>query len=166
MTTTWRRYSWRAAIGSGTIAGAIFIILEMVLFPVAGLGSPWAPIRMIAAIVLGPGVLPPPDTFSLAIFLVAMVVHFSLSILYATIYAVIWRGFLRLDLPWPTALPQGLFGLVIYLINFYGFAALFPWFAGERNWVSIVTHITWGLILPVAYETCDPDTRSRQEHST
>lgn len=160
MTSSRRRFSWRAAIAAGIIAGVIFIVLEMVLVPVAGLGTPWVPIRMIAAIVLGPDVLPPPDTFSLPIFVVAMLVHFSLSILYANIYAVIWRGFLRFSVRLPTALPQGLFGLVIYLINFYGFTALFPWFAGARNWISILTHITWGLILPIAYEACDPRARS------
>lgn len=160
MISSRRRYNWKAAIAAGIIAGAVFIILEMVLVPVAGLGTPWEPIRMIAAIVLGPDVLPPPDTFSLPIFMVAMLLHFSLSIFYATIYAAIWHGFLRLGARLPTTLPTGLFGLVIYLINFYGFTALFPWFAQARNWISILTHVTWGFILPVAYEACNSRARS------
>lgn len=44
------------------------------------------------------------------------------------------------------------FGLTLYVVNFYGFTALFPWFAMARNWVSIVSHAVFGLAAAWAYE--------------
>jgi hypothetical protein len=40
----------------------------------------------------------------------------------------------------------GLLGLLLYGINFYGFTAVFPWFAEGRSWVSMFTHIVFGMI--------------------
>ncbi len=42
---------------------------------------------MIAAIILGKEVLPPPATFNLSIFVTALVVHLILSIAYVLILA-------------------------------------------------------------------------------
>jgi hypothetical protein len=42
--------------------------------------------------------------------------------------------------------------LVIYFVNFYGFAAIWPWFAQARNWVSILSHITFGVVLAWSYK--------------
>lgn len=40
-TLTTRAIDWKAAIIAGIIAGAIFMILEMILVPLVGGGSPW-----------------------------------------------------------------------------------------------------------------------------
>jgi hypothetical protein len=69
------------------------------------------------------------------------------------IYAVI-LAFLVHRLELVTALlVGGLFGLALYLVNFYGFTAIFPWFAEARNWVSIVSPIVFGLLAAWAYKT-------------
>ena len=39
--------SWKAAIWAGIIAGAVFMMLEMVLVGTVGGQSPWGPPRMI-----------------------------------------------------------------------------------------------------------------------
>lgn len=103
---------------------------------------------MIAAIVMGPAVLTPRTTFDAGIFAVAMVLHFSLSTLYAVARVWILEGWLP-NLP---AYIQGAFGLIIYLVNFYGFTRFFPWFIEARSWVAIFVHISWGVILPLAYD--------------
>jgi hypothetical protein len=138
---------WSAAVWAGVIAGAIFMMLEMIMVPVFLGGSPWAPPRMIAAIVLGKGVLPPPATFDLVILMVAMVVHFALSIAFALILALFIA---RLGLGAALAVGAA-FGLVLYLVNFYGMTAIFPWFAMARNWVSVVAHILFGVIAAWSY---------------
>lgn len=140
---------WSAAVWAGVIAGAVFLVLEMMMVPLFLDGSPWAPPRMIAAMVLGKGVLPPPATFDLGILMVAMAVHFALSIAFALVLAVFaarrGRG---------VALGVGAaFGLVLYLVNFYGMTAIFPWFAMARNWVSVFAHVVFGLIAAWAYFT-------------
>ena len=137
-----RTIDWSAAVWAGIISGAIFMMLEMLMVPLFLGGSAWAPPRMIAAIAMGKEVLPPPATFDLGILMMAMVVHFALSILFALVLApmIVRLGF-------GAALAVGAaFGLALYLINFYGMTALFPWFAMARNWVSIFAHVMFGLI--------------------
>lgn len=137
-----------AAVWSGVIAGAIFMVLEMIMVPLFLDGSPWGPPRMIAAMAMGEGVLPPPATFDVGIVMVAMIVHFLLSIIFAVMLAfpIARMGF-------GAALGVGAaFGLLLYLVNFYGFTAIFPWFAMARSWVSIVAHILFGLIAAWSYK--------------
>ncbi|MDQ3636011.1 MAG: hypothetical protein M3405_16140 [Acidobacteriota bacterium] len=132
--------NWKAAIIAGIVAGAIFMMLEMILVPLVGGGSPWGPPRMIAAIGMGKEVLPPPGDFALMPVMVAMVIHFVLSIIFAVILAFIIQRF-SLGL---AILIGAIFGLLLYFINFYGFTAVFPWFAMARNAVSIFSHIVFG----------------------
>ena len=102
---------------------------------------------MIAAIVMGKGVLPPPETFDATIVLVAMVVHFVLSVVFVIPLALVLHRMASA----PALLVGGVYGLVLYLVNFYLFTAVFPWFAMARNWVSIVTHILFGVVAAWAY---------------
>lgn len=139
---------WPAAIYSGLIAGAIFMMLEMAMVPLFLGGSAWGPPRMIAAIVLGREVLPPPATFDFGVLMAAMAVHFALSVLYAVAFDWVTE---RLGLG-VTVLLGALFGLALYFINFYGFTAVFPWFAGARNWVSIFSHIVFGAAVALTYK--------------
>lgn len=44
-----------------------------------------------------------------------------------------------------------IFGLVLYLVNFYLFTAVFPWFAMARNWISVFSHIAFGLLAGWVY---------------
>jgi hypothetical protein len=44
------------------------------------------------------------------------------------------------------------FGLAIYVVNFYGFTALFPWFADARGWIAILSHAVFGLVLGAIYD--------------
>jgi hypothetical protein len=148
METTSGKFSWKAATLSGIIAGAVFLILALVLVPVLLGGSPWGLPRMIAAIILGDGVLTP-VTFSAGIVLTAVGVHFVLSIIYAFIFAL-FLGRLQLG----PALLAGLGGgLLLYLVNFYGFTVLFPWFATVRSWVVILDHLVFGVVTAWSYVT-------------
>ncbi|MDQ6890723.1 MAG: hypothetical protein M3Z56_10660 [Bacteroidota bacterium] len=139
----------KSGIYAGLIAGMVFMILEMLMVKVFMGGSPWGPPRMIAAIGMGKGVLPPPPTFDFTIVMVAMVIHFILAILFAFIIALIVTKTNTV-----TAIIIGMIaGLLLYFINFYGFTALFPWFAMARNWVTIFTHIMFGLTASLAFKS-------------
>jgi uncharacterized membrane protein YagU involved in acid resistance len=142
---------WSGAIWAGIISGAVFMMLEMILVYMFLGMSPWAPPRMISGIVLGQDVLPMPNgpapTFDAGVMTAAMAVHFMLSIIYAIILGWILQR-------WSTVNPVlagAVFGLALYLINFYGFTGLFPWFAMARNWVSIVTHVIFGVVAALVY---------------
>lgn len=139
---------WRAAILAGIIAGIVFLAAEMVLVMIFMGESPWAPPRMMAAMILGRDVLPPPADFDFGIVMTAMMIHFLLSIAYGAI-----AGWLVHRLNGANAFViGGLFGLAIYLINFYLIApAAFPWFTEAQNWISVVSHLLYGLVLGGAY---------------
>lgn len=136
----------KAGAFAGLIAGAVFMMMEMGLVALSG-GSPWAPPRMIAAIVMGEGVLPPPANFDLMIMIAAMAVHFMLSIVIGLGFAFIAKRFGLL-----MAVGVGaVVGLALYVVNFYGMTAIFPWFAMARNTISIVSHIAFGMVLGLSY---------------
>ncbi len=136
-----------AALTAGIIASLVFQILEIILIPLVGGGSPWGPTRMIAAMVLGPRVLPPPATFELNLVLVAFGVDVVLAMIYSV--AINWiTGGLRLSL----AIAAGAaLGVVLYALNFYGLIALFPWFVMGRNAVTVFTHVVFSVTAVLAY---------------
>jgi uncharacterized membrane protein YagU involved in acid resistance len=141
----------KAAIYSGLIAGLVFLILEMILVPVFMNGSPWAPPRMIAAIILGKDVLPMPGqpvTFDFGVIMVAMMLHFLLSVVYAFVI-----GWVCKSLSMSSSILLGaVFGLILYFVNFYGLTAIFPWFEMARNWVSIFSHLMFGVIAAYTFK--------------
>jgi len=145
-----RMPDWRAAVIGGCVAGAVFLVLELLAMWAIG-QSLWGPPRMIAAIVLGRDALIQPATFDASIMLAALIVHFVLAIIFAVILAVIMAPF-SLDSSFGMAsLAGGLFGVAVYLVNFYGMTAFFPWFAEARGWVSFICHIVFGLVAADMY---------------
>ena len=142
-------FNLKAAVWAGLIAGVVFMMLEMLLVGTIGGGSPWGPPRMIAAIGMGKDVLPPPASFDLSILIVAMLIHFALAIVLGIVFALIvarWNmGLITMSVA------GAAFGMVVYLITFYGFTALFPWFAMARNGISLFSHAMFGLVLGWSY---------------
>ncbi len=143
------KLDWKAAILAGLIAGAVFMMLEMVLVATVGGGSLWGPPRMIGAMVLGKEVLPPPPTFDLGVMMVAMMIHAVLSIILGVILGWV-ISHLRLRLG-ASLILGAVFGLLVYFVNFYLFTGMFPWFAGARNWISAISHVMFGLVLAWTY---------------
>jgi len=142
---------WKAGAWAGVIAGLAFLMLEMVLVWMARGQSPWGPPHMMAAMVLGKEVLPPPGTwapFDLKIMMTAMMIHFPVSIVYGLIGAWLVHRF-----DWTGALMIGAaLGLAIYIVNFYMVAPVaFPWFVMGRNWIGAFSHIMFGAILGGVY---------------
>jgi hypothetical protein len=148
-----RTLNLKAAIWAAIIAGVVFLVLEMALVAVVQGESPWAPPRMIAAIGMGEGVLPPPATFDAGIVAVALAIHFALAIVLAVILA--W-GIARFGLGLAASIVAGaVFGLAVYYVNFYGFTAVFPWFAMARGMIGIVAHAAFGAVAGGAYHALE-----------
>lgn len=139
---------WSAAVWSGIIAGAVFMMMQMLLVMLINGQSPWAPPRMIAAMVLGKDVLPPPAGFDLGVMMTAMMVHFALSIMLGLVVDWIVH---RMTAGKAIAIGAVL-GLAVYLVNFYLIAsAVFPWFTQAQNWITAMNHIVFGMVLSGAY---------------
>ncbi|HSJ62267.1 MAG TPA: hypothetical protein VK922_00050 [Gemmatimonadaceae bacterium] len=132
---------WGVAAMAGVVGGVILLVLQMLLEPVFVGGSPWGTPRMIAAVALGTEVLPPPETFDAGVFLTGVVLHLAMSALYGLALGAITHGmFLEM-----AVIMGAVFGLALYVVNFYLLTALFPWFAGSRNWVTVFSYIVFGL---------------------
>lgn len=144
---------WKAAIIAGLIAGAVFLLVLLVAYPLVTGGTPWTVFRFIGAIILGEGVLPPPTTFDGGVVLMALILHFALSVIYTLILAfIVHRWGILISI-----IGGALFGLALYLINFFTFTMFFPWFYPARAWPFSVVHILFGAVAGGIYELLEKD---------
>lgn len=154
--------NFKSAITAAIIAAIVFMMLEMLLVATIGGGSAWGPPRMMAAMALGKGVLPPPATFDITILMVAMAIHFMFSIILAIVFALIADA-ARWSLM-TCAIAGLVFGIVLYFVNFYGMTAVFPWFAMARGMIPIFAHAMFGLVLGYTYRSMTPLVSDTVEH--
>jgi hypothetical protein len=153
-----RMPDWGAAGWAGLIAGTAFMVSEIGLLPWSKGGAAWVPVRMVAATIYGRSALPPPPYFTnaagppdSAMFFLTVVIHYALALIYARILST-W--IYKLD--GRTALAAGAaFGLALYLVNFHGFTAVFPWFAAARGWVSLFSNFAFGVIAAACYKALE-----------
>jgi hypothetical protein len=133
------------------MAGVVFLVLELALATLIPGGSPWASPRMLASIILGRDVLHAPASFEAGIMVAALAMHFLLAIVFALILSLIMVRFSFDSSAGMASLAGAMFGLAMYLLNFYGMTRLFPWFAEARNWVSVVSHLVFGVVVADTY---------------
>ncbi|MDO8909258.1 MAG: hypothetical protein Q7W55_12265 [Pseudohongiella sp.] len=150
----------RAALCAAVIAAAAFTVLEMILASVFSGNNPWLPLRMIAAIGMGEGVLQSPATFDARIISVALLIHLGLSVIFAFVFAEIARG---RDIGIAIALGAA-FGLIKYLISFYGMTWIFPWFSMSRGWATAFSHVFYGAVLGWVYATVVQESLKKRLH--
>jgi hypothetical protein len=135
-------------VGSG--AAVIATGAQLIFWWLAGmpvLETLFRDARLTAALTMGTSILPPPSTARWDILLVATLIHFSLSVAYAAM-AAHFAGRLRAG---PAFVAGAVYGLAIYAVNLYGFTMLFPWFSVARDWVTLGTHVVFGIALAGGY---------------
>ena len=132
---------------AGLVAGGVFLVLEMIMVPLFLGGSAWDPVRLMASIVMGRDVVVPPATFDALVVTLGLAVHFSLSAFYGAALAPFIGGMAKA----PAVIVGAIFGVALYAINFHVFTLPFPWVAMARNWVTVVTHIVFGLVAASVY---------------
>jgi hypothetical protein len=58
----------------------------------------------------------------------------------------------NLDSSWhAAALVGALFGVLLYVINFYGMSQVFSWFDQMRGPVAFTEHVVFGVVAALAY---------------
>lgn len=144
---------WRAAIIAGILAGALTMLLWVILLALTTGGSVWAPFHHVAAILLGQSVLTPSQTINPQVVLTGTVIHLFLSVLYSVILAFIIH---RWGL-WVGIIGGAFFGLALYVINYYTFTTLYPWFFPLRGWIALVGHVFFGAAAGGIYEGLERD---------
>lgn len=150
---TRRMPDWRAAAIAGFAAGVVFLFIEMVGLWLMG-ESPWGPPRMIAAIVMGPGVVSQAAP-GVGIMLAALMIHFALSIVFGLVLAVIMAPFSFDSSVGMASLAGAVFGVAVYWIDFHGMTRVFPWFAEARGGLTFLAHVVFGLVAADAYLTLE-----------
>ncbi|WP_047866505.1 hypothetical protein [Rubrobacter aplysinae] len=138
---------WAATgAAAGAIAGIVFIVFEMIMAGLSG-PSPFGPLRLISAIVLGQGALPPAPTIGLpAAIIVGLIVHFVLATVFGVIFGAILGGLSsRVG---ALAGSRGALigaatagGLLLWIVNFFVIAPIaFPWFTMANQVVQFFAH--------------------------
>ena len=126
----------------GLIAGVIFALFEMLMAALLQEAF-FGPLRMIGATVLGQQALQPGYPLAGAA-IVGLLVHMILSVAYGVVFALLLAyapTLARTRLVVGTA--AGLYGLLLWLVNFYVVAPLagWTWFPNRTNpIVQVVAH--------------------------
>ncbi|WP_019141861.1 hypothetical protein [Noviherbaspirillum massiliense] len=145
-----RSPDWTAAAVSGFVAGAVLMVLEMLWSTNLMGATPWTMSHMIAAIVTGPDALQS-HAFSVSIVALSLVIHYVLGIVFGMILAAIIAPFHLDSSPAMVLLVGAAYGLVLYLVNFYGMARIFTWFADVRGWPALIAHLIFGMVAAGMY---------------
>src|SRR5688500_3294529 len=143
--------SWGAAIWAGIVAGVVATGAQVILWWIFPDDLPqilYRDARLTAAMLMGQEVLPPPPAFDWKVMAVATFIHFAISIAYSLVLACLIS---RLGLVL-AVLVGSIYGLTLYAINMYGVTAIFPWFSAARDWITIVTHVVFGISLAITYK--------------
>ena len=139
---------WSAALWAGLIASIVFYLLSIFIVPLILGGNMWVFIRLFASIILGESILAPPSTFSLSALSVSIITNFVLSIGFTFLIAFVFHRWGLLV----GILGGAIFGLGIYLVNFYSLSYFFPWFFALSSWPFVAIHIIFGAVAGGIYE--------------
>ncbi|HEX5385695.1 MAG TPA: hypothetical protein VFW66_03225 [Gemmatimonadales bacterium] len=155
-------FDGRAAVWGGIVGGVVYVVLQIILTAAAMGGGAASPLRRMAGIISGRGVFTGPVPVGAGVIITGFIVHFVLAIIYGLILGLIIA---RMRRGW--ALLAGLiFGLALYFINFYFFTAVFPWFANARTWVTVVSHLAYGLVAAWVYVALRRPSFARMRYPT
>jgi hypothetical protein len=149
-----RRPDWIAAAVAGFLAGAVLMVLEgawsLWLGAAVGQGDPWLTSRMLAAMVLGSGVLEHTG-FSLGVVMLALAIHYLLGVLFGLGLAALITEFHGEGKPGTMETIGALFGTLLYLFNFHVMSWAFPWFVQMRGWSTFMAHLIFGISAALLY---------------
>ena len=141
------RMDWAAAGWGGFIGGLALIALQSLLLPLSTEGSVGDTTRMISGIALGVPIVPGGGHRALVV-LGAVAIHLPLSLLYARLLC----GIVHRWHPGAAVAGGAVFGALLYLVNYYGFTELFPWFAAARGWGTLLAHVAFGVVAAAVYK--------------
>lgn len=144
-----REPDWVVGAIAGFAAGGVVMVLELAFAAMVGV-DPWRTPRLIAALVLGAPVLQV-GGYSLEVVVAALAVHYLLGTFFGLVLAGVFAPF-RLDSSTLMAVMAGaVFGLVLYLFNFYVITSVLPWFAEMRSWTTVLGHVEFGVMAGLLY---------------
>lgn len=128
VTTATRPLVMHGVLG-GIIAGLVFAAFEMLASAMLmGLGAFFMPLRMIAAIVMGEGVLDP-TTSLMGPLVVGVLVHLALSAAFGVALAYLAPTVVRSgNGAAALVIAASVFGFLLWIVNFYIIAPIAGWY--------------------------------------
>jgi hypothetical protein len=131
---------------AGLVAGVVYLAGRMLAAELLTPHGPLAPFARIAALLMGPDVLPPTDA-TFGVVTMALMIHGVLCVFCGQI---IGRVVDALDL---NAIDVGLcVGLGLFILNYFVLAPLlFPWFSGGAHVGTAISHMLFGAVAAGAY---------------
>ena len=148
----YRQPDWLAAVVAGFAGGAVMMVLELLWTAATNEVGPWRASQLVAAMVLGPGVLQASAaTFQADVVGTALVTHYALGISFGVLFGIVATGF-GIDRQVPAMLVFGaLFGALLYVFDFYGMVRFFPWFIEIRGWAMAIGNVVFGMVAALLY---------------
>ena len=151
---------WAAAAVAGFGAGGVLMLLELAWAAFITGDDPWQTSRMIAAMAMGADTLQPAG-YSMTVLVVALLVHYALGVVFGVLLAAIMAPF-KLDSSSAMALTAGgVFGLLLYVLNFYGMTGVYTWFVELRGWPTAIAHVVFGMAAAYIYLKLERPSRPR-----
>lgn len=144
-----RQADWTAAAIAGFGAGGILMLLELMWATAQG-GDRWLTTRMVAAMVMGWEVLQT-SGYDLTVVIAALAVHYILGITFAMMLAAIIAPFQLDSSIGLVTLTGAAFGVLLYVLNFYGMSEAFTWFDDLRGWATFGAHVVFGASCALFY---------------
>lgn len=147
-----READWTAAAVSGFAAGAVLMVLELIWAAITGTDSPWRVSQLVAALTMGSGVMQtPPQVFNLGVVAMALATHYALGVAFGLVLGFVIAGYHVEGSLGSMEVMGATFGLLLYLVNFHGVTAIFPWFKELRGWSTLVAHLVFGVTAALLY---------------
>ncbi|MEJ8837229.1 hypothetical protein [Ramlibacter sp. AN1133] len=132
-----------AGVLGGIVAGTAYLVAQVTLTAAAHPGGAAEPLQRIAAMLMGPDAAPPPSELSFTVFGMALIIHFTLAMVFGRLVAVL-VGHRR---PGTGVLVGAATGLALYALDFGLVAPLaFPWFADSIRAVTLADHVLFGAV--------------------
>jgi hypothetical protein len=136
-----------AAVAAGLIAGTVFLALEIATAYAFGAGTPFGPAHVtLHGLVGGEGL---PEQLDPGLVAAGIFLHYVLSVFVTIPLAVLlhpWR-----NMPLVVAV-SGVFGCLLYAINFNLFTPVLPMLSEARDVFMLVDYTVFGMVSAWSYK--------------
>ncbi|HEY2907187.1 MAG TPA: hypothetical protein VGJ29_14895 [Vicinamibacterales bacterium] len=140
--------NWGAAILAGIVGMLAFTALQMAFAWSLKGQSPWTPLHMVGATILGPATLAPAGAIGVKLAAVTGTLLLVIAVFSGVVLAVVTR---RLGMGGAVVV-GALFSLAAYYVDVYGLTRVFPWLADWRDWTGVVAYVVQGALTGGIYK--------------
>jgi hypothetical protein len=148
----WRSPDWAAAAVAGFAAGAVLMVLDLLWSGIFNAEGPWRISHMIAPMFIGTDALRTTGFgFGVGVVSISLATHYVLGIVFGLGMGAVMAQLHSDATPGRALATGGILGILLYLFNFEGVAAFFPWLAQLRGGETLAAHVVFGCVAALLY---------------